>query len=81
MRPAPHRNDDETSHPFDEVVADPISDEALALWMDTAKRNRDIYTEIFRPVPTNFVRNWEGYDVRFFFSTIFLFGRNGWMII
>ena len=68
MRPAPHRNDDETSDPFDELVADPISDEALTLWMDTAKRNRDIYTEIFRPVPTNFVRNWEAYDVRFLFN-------------
>jgi len=27
----------------------------------TAKRNQDIFTEVFRPVPTDSVYNWEAY--------------------
>ncbi|KAF9810816.1 hypothetical protein IEO21_06796 [Rhodonia placenta] len=61
MRPAPHPNPDELSEPQDQIVADPISDETMRLWNETAKRNRDIFTEIFRPVPTNLVRDWDAY--------------------
>lgn len=63
MRPAPHPNPDELSEPQDQIVADPISDETMRLWNETAKRNRDIFTEIFRPVPTNLVRDWDAYAV------------------
>lgn len=63
MRPAPHRNDDEMELGEDKVVADPLSDETIRLWNNTAKRNRDIYTEIFRPIPTNLVRDWDAYSV------------------
>ncbi|KAL6298141.1 phospholipase D/nuclease [Sparassis latifolia] len=61
MRPAPHPNEDETRTREDALVADPISDATLSLWNTTAKRNRDIFTEIFRPIPTNLVRNWDAY--------------------
>ena len=63
MRPAPIPNDDDTGTIEDQYVADPLADSTNALWNDTAKRNRDIFTEIFRPVPTNLVRSWAQYDV------------------
>ncbi|KAH8091773.1 phospholipase D/nuclease [Cristinia sonorae] len=62
MRPAPFSNEDETEEEEDQLVADPISDETLYLWDGTAKKNREIFTEIFRPVPTNLVRSWTQYD-------------------
>ena len=65
MKPAPEPNDNEIGTPEDDAVADPLSDEVLDLWHSTARRNREIFTEIFRPVPTNLVRNWAAYDVRF----------------
>lgn len=64
MRPAPVANTDETRTYEDQLVADPISDAALQLWNDTARKNREIFTEIFRPVPTNLVRSFSAYDVR-----------------
>ena len=64
MRPAPLPNDDQTNTPEDEAVADPLDPQTEALWNDTARRNREIFTEIFRPVPTNLVRTWDAYDVR-----------------
>ena len=64
MRPAPIPNDDETTLLEDSVVADPLSSETDALWNETARRNREIFTEIFRPVPSNLVRNWDAYNVR-----------------
>ncbi|KAJ7206672.1 hypothetical protein GGX14DRAFT_637817 [Mycena pura] len=57
MRPAPTPNEDETGSQEDALVADPLSAETLALWNDTARKNREIFTEIFRPVPTNLVRD------------------------
>uniref|UniRef100_A0A0W0EW24 Phospholipase n=1 Tax=Moniliophthora roreri TaxID=221103 RepID=A0A0W0EW24_MONRR len=62
MRPAPHPNDDETGLLEDQLVADPLSEQTLRLWNDTAKKNREIFAEIFRPVPTNLVRSWKAYD-------------------
>jgi len=62
MRCAPVPNEDQTNDPYDEMVADPLSDATLQLWNDTAKRNRDIFTEVFRPVPSNLVRTWSAYD-------------------
>jgi len=63
MRPAPHPNSDDTRSREDRLVADPISDEVDALWKETARRNREIFTELFRPLPTNLVRDWPAYDV------------------
>ncbi|KAF9259463.1 phospholipase D/nuclease [Marasmius fiardii PR-910] len=62
MRPAPHANEDETQLREDEMVADPLSEETMRLWNDTAKKNREVFTEVFRPVPTNLVRSWSAYD-------------------
>ncbi|KAF5368099.1 hypothetical protein D9758_004381 [Tetrapyrgos nigripes] len=62
MRPAPHPNDDETDSREDQLVADPLSEETTNLWRDTARKNREIFTEIFRPVPTNLVRDWKAYE-------------------
>lgn len=66
MRPAPHRNPDETNEPGDGLVADPLSDWTVQLWNGTAQRNREIFTELFRTVPTNIVRDWKVYDVHTF---------------
>jgi phospholipase D1/2 len=73
MKPAPFPNEDETATAEDRAVADPLADETLNLWYDTARKNREIFTEIFRPVPTNLVRDWSAYDVRF---AIFLVWRS-----
>ncbi|KAJ7071352.1 hypothetical protein C8F01DRAFT_429874 [Mycena amicta] len=62
MRPAPHPNPDEMHDEHDALVADPLSAKTLDLWNTTAKKNREIFTEIFRPVPTNLVRDWKAYD-------------------
>ncbi|KAF8169373.1 hypothetical protein BJ912DRAFT_181903 [Pholiota molesta] len=62
MRPAPFPNKDETRTHEDRLVADPLSDATNSLWLDTARKNREIFTEIFRPVPTNLVRDWGAYE-------------------
>ncbi|KXN92484.1 Phospholipase D1 [Leucoagaricus sp. SymC.cos] len=62
MRPVPHSNPDETFEPEDQLVADPLSEETNRLWKETAHRNREIFSEIFKPVPSNIVRNWKSYD-------------------
>lgn len=64
MRAAPTPNEDQTASPEDEAIADPLAIETDALWNDTARKNREIFTEIFRPVPTNLVRDWDAYPVR-----------------
>jgi phospholipase D1/2 len=63
MHPAPVPNDDETGLEEDVSVADPLSDHFLNLWNTTARVNREVFTELFRPVPSNLVRNWEAYNV------------------
>lgn len=63
MRCAPTPNDDETRLPGDALVADPLANSTLQLWADTARKNREIFTEVFRIVPTNLVRDWEAYNV------------------
>ncbi|THH14594.1 hypothetical protein EW146_g5764 [Bondarzewia mesenterica] len=62
MRAAPNPNDDEFGMDEDRAVADPLADETVVLWNDTARRNREVFTEIFRPVPTNLVRDWKAYE-------------------
>jgi phospholipase D1/2 len=63
MRAAPVPNDDTTSSEEDRLVADPLADATIALWEDTARVNREVFTEVFRPVPTNLVRDWNAYNV------------------
>lgn len=62
MKPAPDPHDDESELAEDEAVADPLSEETLNLWNGTARKNREIFTELFRPVPTNLVRTWSAYE-------------------
>ncbi|KAG1734909.1 uncharacterized protein EDB91DRAFT_1056622 [Suillus paluster] len=62
MRCAPEPNDDEIGTPEDNAVADPLADSTLELWNSTARTNREIFTEVFRPVPTNLVRSWSAYE-------------------
>lgn len=65
MKPAPFPNCDESHLEEDRAVADPLSDETVFLWENTARKNREIFTELFRPVPTNLVRNKAAYKVRY----------------
>ncbi|KAF5392458.1 hypothetical protein D9757_002249 [Collybiopsis confluens] len=62
MRPAPNPNPDQLNSREDLIVADPLSGDAVDLWLSTARKNREIFTEIFRPVPSNLVRDWKAYD-------------------
>jgi len=59
MRPVPYPNDDLTRTREDQTVADPIA--VMGLWDSTAVRNRAIFSEIFKTVPTDAVRNWDQY--------------------
>jgi phospholipase D1/2 len=61
MKPAPYPNQDESYLEEDRAVADPLSDETIWLWEETARKNREIFTELFRPVPTNLVRSKAAY--------------------
>lgn len=63
MLPAPTPNEDDTQTEEDFRVADPLSDETVDLLDNTARKNREIFTELFRPVPSNLVRDWKGYQV------------------
>jgi hypothetical protein len=63
MRPAPHPVEDESHLQEDRAVADPLADETILLWENTARKNREIFTELFRPVPTNLVRTKSAYKV------------------
>jgi phospholipase D1/2 len=63
MRPAPVPNQDETYIDEDASVADPLSDELLKLLDTTARVNREVFTELFRPIPSNLVHNWKAYEV------------------
>lgn len=56
-------NPDEIGTPNDNLVADPLAPSTENLWQNTARRNREIFTEVFRPLPTNLVRSWSAYDV------------------
>ena len=63
MRPVPYPIEDESQLEEDRTVADPLADETIALWENTAKQNMNIFTELFRPVPTNLVRSKSAYKV------------------
>jgi phospholipase D1/2 len=65
MQPAPHPNPDETGLQEDQLVADPISEGTERLLRERAHLNREIFSEIFKIVPSNVVRNWKTYEVRF----------------
>jgi phospholipase D1/2 len=64
MRPAPYPLEDETITEEDQMVADPLSEQTENLLNSAARRNREIFTEVFRTVPSNLVRNFKTYDVR-----------------
>ena len=63
MHPAPYPASEITYSEEDRLVADPLIHETDQLWKETARKNREIYTEIFRPVPSNLVQNYDAYDV------------------
>lgn len=62
MRPAPYPNKDQTRTYEDGLVADPLSDATNSLWMSTARKNREVFTELFHPLPSNLVQNWDAYE-------------------
>ncbi|KAG8764176.1 hypothetical protein FRC12_008241 [Ceratobasidium sp. 428] len=61
MRPAPIPNDNEVGSREDRAVSDPLGDQFQGLWIGTAQKNRAIFSELFKTVPSNIVRNWEQY--------------------
>ncbi|KIJ51188.1 hypothetical protein M422DRAFT_203211 [Sphaerobolus stellatus SS14] len=61
MHAAPIPNDYDENSREDRLVADPLCDNTMNLWQGTAKKNRDIFTEVFRPVPSDLVQNFEVY--------------------
>jgi hypothetical protein len=63
MRPAPAPIAYKLGDEADLRVADPLADETQSLWNETARVNREVFTELFHPAPTNLVRDWNGYAV------------------
>lgn len=63
MKPAPNPIENESHLEEDQMVADPLAVGTISLWDDTARKNREIFTELFRPVPTNLVRTRAAYKV------------------
>ena len=71
MWPAPYPNEDNyTDRSLAQLVMDPVGESTCRLWNDTVRKNREVYTELFRPVPMNLVRNWSAYEVRTFYHGI-----------
>ncbi|KAK2462177.1 hypothetical protein APHAL10511_005809 [Amanita phalloides] len=62
MKPAPHPYDYDFGSQADKLVADPVADSTMLLWQQTAKKNREIFAELFKSVPTNIVRDWATYE-------------------
>jgi phospholipase D1/2 len=60
-----HANDYDWGSSADMAVQDPLSRNFLDLWRGTARRNTEIFSRAFHPVPDDKVRTWEDYD-RFF---------------
>ncbi|KAJ3926660.1 MAG: phospholipase D/nuclease [Lentinula lateritia] len=60
MRSAPCPNPDRLNSQEDQMVTDPLLTNTINLWTDTARQNREIFTEVFRPVPSNLVRIGQG---------------------
>ena len=84
MRPAPYPASEMTYSEEDRLVADPLIHETDQLWKETARKNREIFTEIFRPVPTNLVQNVSAYDVcitLFFFHHLDVFTNNYFSVL
>ncbi|KAG4429802.1 hypothetical protein IFR05_014713 [Cadophora sp. M221] len=46
---------------LDLLVEDPLSSAFEELWSNTARINTEIFDKVFRPMPSNVVRNWEQY--------------------
>jgi phospholipase D1/2 len=63
MQPAPAPQADDTGSASDALVADPLADETIKLWDDTAATNRAVYDAVFKPVPADAVRDWKSYAV------------------
>jgi phospholipase D1/2 len=63
-------NDYDWNSPADRLVQDPMSREFIDLWRGTARRNTEIFSRAFHPVPNDKVRTWEEYDA--FFSKHFV---------
>jgi len=70
MKPAPHpfnfaeefNGDEERMREIEAKVIDPLSDETQLLVIATAHKNREMFEDVFRVVPSNRVRNWKAYD-------------------
>jgi len=54
----------------DRLVADPLSPRFMDLWRTTARRNTEIFSRAFHPVPDDKVRTWKDYEE--FFSKYFV---------
>ncbi|KAG8850840.1 hypothetical protein FRB96_009577 [Tulasnella sp. 330] len=63
MHAPPIPAEDETHLQEDQLVADPLSDDFERLWHGTARINTAIFSEIFRTVPNDSVRNWDQYKM------------------
>ncbi|KAL5521881.1 hypothetical protein ACEPAF_1725 [Sanghuangporus sanghuang] len=62
MRPAPVPTEYELGSEEDQAVADPLADSTFELFDGTARKNRAIFTEVFRTVPSNLVRDYKAYE-------------------
>ncbi|KNX49943.2 phospholipase D [Cryptococcus deuterogattii R265] len=61
MHPAPLPHMYDFGSAEDKAVEDVLSDEFTDLWIGTGRRNREAFEKVFKPVPSDDIRNWEDY--------------------
>ncbi|OWZ44706.1 phospholipase D [Cryptococcus neoformans c45] len=61
MHPAPTPHMYDFGSEEDKAVEDVLSDEFTDLWIGTGRRNREAFEKVFKPVPSDGIRNWEDY--------------------
>lgn len=54
----------------DRMAEDPLSEDFLRSWSETARTNTEVFSKVFHNVPNDNVRNWDEYDS--FFSRHFI---------
>ncbi|KAL4928118.1 phospholipase D/nuclease [Aspergillus undulatus] len=60
--PAPVPNDYDYGSVEDSLVSDPLSDEFLRYWDNTAQENTRAFWKVFAPVPDNTIKTWSQYE-------------------
>ena len=59
--PSPHEHTNFLESKEDQTISDPLSEDFFNLWTGTAKKNREVFSDVFRTVPHDSVTSWAKY--------------------